>query len=76
MVVKSDDKKRARLNCMHYFLASLSYPNKNKHVIRGADPLIVGNASSVIVEDEHILGKTLHPQHNQHKIKLSDKPSS
>lgn len=61
MVVKSDDKKRARLNCMHDFLASLPYPNKNTHLIRGADPLIVGNASSVIVEDKHILGKTLHP---------------
>tara|TARA_R110002096_G_scaffold429445_1_gene642317 strand:+ start:152 stop:1168 length:1017 start_codon:yes stop_codon:yes gene_type:complete len=76
MVVKSDDKKRARLNCIHHFLASLSYPNKNKHVVRGADPLIVGNASNVIVQDEHILGKTLHPQHNQYKAKLSDKPSS
>jgi len=76
MVVKSDDKKRARLNCMHHFLASLSYPNKNKHVVRGSDPLIVGNASSVIIQDEHILGKTLHPQHNQYKTKLGDKPSS
>ena len=75
MVVKSDDKKRARLNCMHHFLASLSYPNKNKHVVRGADPLIVGNASSVIIQDEHILGKTLHPQHNQYKTKPSESPS-
>ncbi|MEM0909502.1 MAG: polyphosphate kinase 2 [Pseudomonadota bacterium] len=63
MVVKSDDKKRARLNCMHHFLASLPYPNKNNHLIRGADPLIVGNASNVISEDRHILGKTLHPKH-------------
>jgi hypothetical protein len=36
----------------------------------------VGKASSVIVQDEHILGKTLHPQHNQHKANFSDKPSS
>jgi polyphosphate kinase 2 len=28
-VVKSNDKKRARLNCMHQFLANLPYPNKN-----------------------------------------------
>ena len=76
MVVKSDDKKRARLNCMHHFLASLSYPNKDTHVIRGADPLIVGNASNVIVQDEHILGKTLHPQHNQYKAKRRDNSSS
>ncbi|MGQ8366847.1 polyphosphate kinase 2 [Glaciecola sp. 1036] len=63
MVVKSDDKKRARLNCMHHFLASLPYPNKNTHIVRGADPLIVGNASNVINQDRHILGKTLHPKH-------------
>ncbi|MFT6268709.1 MAG: polyphosphate kinase 2 [Alphaproteobacteria bacterium] len=64
MVVKSDDKKRARLNCMHHFLTDLAYPDKNTHLIRGADSLIVGNASNVIVEDRHILGKTLHPSHN------------
>ncbi len=64
IVVKSDDKKRARLNCIHHFLASLPYPNKNKHLIKGADPLIVGNAAHVIIEDKHILGKSLHPQHN------------
>jgi polyphosphate kinase 2 len=62
MVVKSDDKKRARLNCMHHFLSSLPYPNKDTKIVNGADPLIVGNASTVIVEDRHILGKTLHPQ--------------
>jgi hypothetical protein len=27
-IVKSDDKKRARLNCMKHFLSSLPYPNK------------------------------------------------
>jgi hypothetical protein len=62
IVVKSDDKKRARLNCMHHFLASLDYPNKNKRLINGADPRIVGNASNVIVQDRHILGKSLHPR--------------
>lgn len=62
MVVKSNDKKRARLACMHHFLSGLPYPNKNNHLVRGADPLIVGNASSVISEDKHILGKTLHPK--------------
>nr|WP_297348534.1 polyphosphate kinase 2 [uncultured Glaciecola sp.] len=71
IVVKSDDKKRARLNCMHHFLASLPYPNKNTHVIKEADPLIVGNAAHVIIEDKHILGKSLHPQHNGHLKKQS-----
>ncbi|GAA0857091.1 polyphosphate kinase 2 [Aliiglaciecola litoralis] len=62
IVVKSDDKKRARLNCMRHFLASLPYDNKNTHLIKGADPLIVGPASTIIKEDTHILGKSLHPQ--------------
>jgi polyphosphate kinase 2 len=62
MVVKSDDKKRARLNCMLHFLSSLPYPNKNTQLIQGADPLVVGNASTVIVKDKHILGKSLHPK--------------
>ncbi|MDC0602301.1 polyphosphate kinase 2 [Aliiglaciecola sp.] len=62
MVIKSDDKKRARLNCMRHFLSTLPYDNKNTHLIRGADPLIVGPASTVINSDSHILGKSLHPQ--------------
>jgi hypothetical protein len=31
-VVKSDDKKRARLNCMRHFLSSLDYPDKEPRV--------------------------------------------
>jgi polyphosphate kinase 2 len=61
IVIKSDDKKRARLNCMQHFLHSLPYPDKNTHVVKGPDPLIVGSASEVISQDQHILGKTLHP---------------
>jgi hypothetical protein len=30
-IVKSDDKKRARLNCMQHFLSSLPYPERTKH---------------------------------------------
>ncbi len=40
-VIKSDDKKRARLNCIRYFLHSLDYPNKDAKQIRPVDPLIV-----------------------------------
>ena len=55
-VIKSDDKKRARLNCMQHFLASLDYPEKNEHVVRGPDPLIVGTPSQVIEKDRHLWG--------------------
>jgi polyphosphate kinase 2 len=55
-VVKSDDKKRARLNCMQHFLNALEYPDKNKHVLHGPDPLIVGNPAQVIEKDRHLWG--------------------
>jgi len=55
-VIKSDDKKRARLNCMQHFLAALKYPDKNEHVVHGPDPLIVGTPSQVIEKDRHLWG--------------------
>ena len=61
VIVKSDDKKRARLNCMQHFLSSLPYPDKNLHVVQGPDPLIVGSSGQVIGRSDHILGKSLHP---------------
>jgi len=61
VVIKSNDKKRARLSCMQHFLSSIPYPDKNTKVVRGPDPLIVGAASHVVGRDQHILGKSLHP---------------
>jgi len=55
-VIKSDDKKRARLNCMQHFLSQLDYPDKDAHVVRGPDPLIVGTPSQVIEKDRHLWG--------------------
>jgi polyphosphate kinase 2 len=55
-IVKSDDKKRARLNCMQHFLAGLDYPNKDQRILRGPDPLIVGPSSQVIEKDTHLWG--------------------
>ena len=60
-IIKSSDKKRARINCMQHFLASLDYPDKNTHVARAPDPLIVGISQHVIGNSEHILGQSLHP---------------
>ena len=60
-VVKSNDKKRARLNCMLHFLNSLDYPDKDHQVVRAPDPLIVGGAGHVIHRADHILGTALHP---------------
>ena len=60
-IIKSDDKKRARINCMQHFLTALPYPDKNTKVVTGPDPLIVGASSHVVRSSEHILGKSLHP---------------
>jgi hypothetical protein len=43
-VVKSDCKKRARLNAMRYVLHRLSYENKDIDAIGAIDPLLVGRA--------------------------------
>ncbi len=61
-VVKSDDKKRARLNCMRHFLNSLDYPGKDRHIAHAPDPLIVSTAQHVLHKTDHILGKSLHPE--------------
>ena len=60
-IIKSDDKKRARLNCMQHFLSILPYDNKDRTVVTGPDPLIVGSSAHVIGTDLHIIEKTVHP---------------
>lgn len=60
-VIKSNQKKRARLNCMKHFLASLDYPGNDHDVVGTPDPLIVSTASHVISSADHILGTALHP---------------
>ena len=44
IVVKSNDKKRARLNAMRYVLSKFDYDNKNFDIVGQPDPLIVGRA--------------------------------
>ncbi|MEM8853071.1 MAG: polyphosphate kinase 2 [Pseudomonadota bacterium] len=61
VIVKSDDKKRARLNCMLHFLNSIDYPGKDHKIVQPPDPLIVGATQHVIHKSEHILGAALHP---------------
>ena len=46
-VIKSDCKKRARLNAMRYLLHRLPYRNKDASVIGTVDPLLVGRAALV-----------------------------
>ena len=52
-VIKSNCKKRARLNAMRYILHKLPYTNKDTTRIGNLDPLIVGRANVVFERGEH-----------------------
>ncbi|MDO9206179.1 polyphosphate kinase 2 [Methylotenera sp.] len=52
-VIKSDCKKRARLNAMRYVLHKLPYTNKELSAIGALDPLLVGRAHIVYERGEH-----------------------
>jgi polyphosphate kinase 2 len=60
-IVKADDKKRARLNCMQHFLSVLPYDTKDRGLVTGPDPLIVGSSAHVIGADLLIIDKAVHP---------------
>ncbi len=51
-VVRSDDKKRARINCMRHFLSNISYPDKNLEIVIPPDPRIVGLARDIFVTQQ------------------------
>ena len=52
-VIKSDDKKRARINAMRFILTQLDYPAKDTNIVREPDTLIVGSAHDVFEIDEY-----------------------
>ncbi len=54
-VVKSDDKKRARLNAMRYILHAMPYAGKDVQRIGAVDDLLVGRANIIHERDEHDL---------------------
>lgn len=46
-VIRSDDKKRARLSCIRHVLYNLPYPHKDKDVATEPDPNILGSPSEI-----------------------------
>ena len=58
-VIKSDCKKRARLNALRYILHKLPYANKDLEHIGSLDPLLVGRAHVVYERGEHSGGPLL-----------------
>ncbi|MEZ5696435.1 MAG: polyphosphate kinase 2 [Sphingomonadaceae bacterium] len=56
-VVKSNDKKRARLNAMRYVLHSLPYTGKDLDRVGRVDDLLVGRANVIHERGEYTFGK-------------------
>lgn len=56
-VVKSDCKKRARINVMRHILHNMPYPSKNQDVACPPDHLIVGSAKDIYEKGENKLFK-------------------
>lgn len=42
-IIKSSDKKRARINVLRHFVNALDYPGKDRRAAKAPDPLIVGS---------------------------------
>jgi polyphosphate kinase len=51
-VVKSNDKKRARINAMRHVLDLFDYPGRDVRTIGDVDPLVVGPAADVYEQGE------------------------
>jgi polyphosphate kinase 2 len=54
IVIKSDCKKRARLNALRYLLHKLPYKTKDTEQIGAVDALLVGRAQVVFERGEHV----------------------
>jgi len=51
-IIRSDDKKRARLNAMRHVLNSIPYTGKNEDVVQPPDPKILGSAKAIYEHGE------------------------
>lgn len=52
-IVRSDDKKRARLDAMKFLLRSIPYQGKDEKLLADMDPLVVGSAKDIYELGEH-----------------------
>nr|WP_123506560.1 polyphosphate kinase 2 [Frondihabitans sp. PhB188] len=50
-IVRSNDKKRARINAMRYFLSQFEYEDKDRRVAVAPDPLLVMRGKSLQLEE-------------------------
>ena len=60
-VLKSNDKKRARIAALRHVLHTLDYADKNHDLVGEPDARILGPASIVYESDEHIRQQLRRP---------------
>lgn len=60
-IVRSDDKKRARLNAIKYLLSQVPYEGKDRSLIDDLDPKIVGPATEIYESGEKMIPAALSP---------------
>ena len=65
-IVRSDDKKRARLNAIKYILHSIPYEGKDTDIVTPADPHIVGSAKAIYEHGENPHPHAHAPAHAMH----------
>ena len=54
-MIKSNDKKRARLGAMRHVLASVDYEGKDHEIVGQPDPKIVGKAADLFEVGEGLV---------------------
>jgi len=52
-IVRSDDKKRARLNAMKFLLNQIPYPGKDEALVSNIDSKVIGSAEDIYEYGEH-----------------------
>ncbi|WP_350336114.1 polyphosphate kinase 2 [Coralliovum pocilloporae] len=51
-IVRSNDKRRARLNAIQHVLTSIDYPGRDQDTIGATDPLVLGNGPGFLIGSE------------------------
>ena len=59
-IIKSDDKKRARINAIRHFLSHLPYDGKDETLAVAPDPLIVGSVGEFFADSPGVLSARQH----------------
>jgi polyphosphate kinase 2 len=57
-VIRSDDKKRARVECLRFMLSTIPYEGRDAKVVGRPDPRIVGHAKDLFERGERVLDIT------------------